>query len=212
MIRVLLADDHHLVLEGLQRVISGATGLAAAGMATSGRAALRRVRAERPDVLVLDLAMPDKSGWEVLRVLRTECPALPVLILSMYPEEPYAARALQAGAAGYLTKSEAPRAVIRAIRQVARGQRYASLRVVQELAAHAGNGPRPNRWPHERLSEREFQVMLQLARGRSTRQIAERLSLSESTVRTYRQRVFAKTGLKSSARLARYATREGLLE
>lgn len=210
MINVLLADDHPVVLEGLRQTISDAVGIAVVGEARSGTEAICQARTLAPDVLVLDLTMPGRGGLEVLRQLGAERPALPVLILSMHLEELYAARVLRAGAAGYLSKVEAPWKVVEAIRIVATGQRYFSKCIAQELAVSAE--PSHVQKPHERLSTRELQVMLLLARGSSTREIAAALSISASTVRTYRRRVYDKTGARNGADLTRYATYERLLE
>ncbi len=210
MTKVLLADDHPIVLKGLREAIAEVMDIEVIGEARTGREALRQVRAEAPDVVVLDLTMPEMSGTEALQRLHDEAPALPVLILSMHPEDQYAARMLRAGAAGYLMKSEAPKKVVEAIRKVVQGRKFVSSEVAQQLAARLeADVERP---PHERLSEREFQVMLQIAQGRATQRIAEELSLSPSTVRTYRARVFEKMRFGSEAALVRYTIEERLLE
>lgn len=209
MIDVLLTDDHPVVLKGLRQAISETMDIAVAGEVRSGDEALRFLRDSPPDVLVLDLAMPGMGGLEVLHAVRTEVPGLPDLILSMHSEDQYAVRMLQAGAAGYLTKAEAPRKIVEAIRQVSAGQKYISPYVAQELAIHA-ESQELNRQPHERLTGREFQIMLQLAQGRSIREIADALSLSQSTVRTHRRHILEKMGLKNEVELALYVERTGL--
>lgn len=206
MTNVLLVDDHFVILEGLSHAISKTMDLAVAGTATNGSDALRLVRAAPPDVLVLDLSMPGIGGLEVLRQLHAEQPELPVLILSMHPEEQYAVRALRAGAAGYLMKDKPLHTIVEAIRQVTAGQKYVSPRTAQALLTRGRGGGRP----HDQLSEREFQIMLQFAEGRSTVEISEALFLSQSTVRTYRQRIFGKMKLRNAAELTCYAIREGL--
>ncbi len=209
MIKVLIADDHPIVRKGLRQMIEEALDMVVAGEAASGGEALALTRAERFDVLVLDLTMPDGDGIEVLGRLRAEQPDLPVLIISMHPEDQYAVRLLQAGAAGYLSKKETPEKVVAAIRTVVQGKKFFSAHVAQELAKTLRSGS--ERRPHERLSEREFQIMRLIVSGLSTREIATQLSLSENTVRTYRTRLFKKMGLKREADLVRYALQHGLI-
>jgi len=209
MIKVLIVDDHPIVRKGLRQMIEEALDMVVAGEAASGGEALALTRAERFDVLVLDLTMPDGDGIEVLGRLRAEQPDLPVLIISMHPEDQYAVRLLQAGAAGYLSKKETPEKVVAAIRTVVQGKKFFSAHVAQELAKTLRSGS--ERRPHERLSEREFQIMRLIVSGLSTREIATQLSLSENTVRTYRTRLFKKMGLKREADLVRYALQHGLI-
>ncbi len=209
MIKVLIADDHPIVRKGLRQMIEEALDMVVAAEAATGGEALALARAERFDVLVLDLTMPDGDGIEVLGRLRAEQPDLPVLIISMHPEDQYAVRLLQAGAAGYLSKKETPEKVVVAIRTVVQGKKFFSAHVAQELAKTLRSGS--ERRPHERLSEREFQIMRLIVSGLSTREIATQLSLSENTVRTYRTRLFKKMGLKREADLVRYALQHGLI-
>ncbi|MFC2031046.1 response regulator [Chloroflexota bacterium] len=210
MIRVLVADDHAVVRRGVLQILDEAHDLVAAGQASSGRQVLKKVRDEDYDVLLLDIAMPEGSGFEVLHQLRTLKPGLQILILSMYPERQYAIRALRAGAAGYLTKESAPDELVAAIRRVARGGRYISLSLAEELA----NGLVKDgvEAPIDRLSNREYQVVRELASGRTISEIADDLSLSVKTVSTYRARILEKLDLRNTVEIIRYAFEHGLAE
>lgn len=210
MIRVLVADDHAVVRRGLLQILEEVPAMVVAGEAATGRQVLQAVQRENYDVLVLDIAMPDGGGLEVLRQLKSLKPDLPVLILSMYSEKQYALRALKAGAAGYLTKESAPDELTVAILKVARGGRYVSQSLAEELAvALAGVLEKE---PHEILSDREHQVMCLLAAGNTITEISTELSLSVKTVSTYRARLMDKLGLKSTAEIIRYALERGLVE
>jgi len=209
-VRVLLADDHTLFREGLKKILSGASELVVAGEAASGDEVLRKIETEHYDVIVLDIAMPGKNGLDVLKELRSRKPGLPVLILTMYPEEQYAVRVLKAGAAGYLTKESAPGELITAIRRISRGRKYVSPALAEKLASDLGRiekGP-----PHEQLSDREYQVMCLLASGKTIKFIADELRLSPPTISTYRARVLDKMSMKSNAEITRYAIENGLVK
>jgi two-component system invasion response regulator UvrY len=210
MIRVLVADDHAVVRRGLLQILEEVPATVVAGEAATGRQVLQAVQREDYDVLVLDIAMPDGGGLQVLRQLHSLKPDLPVLILSMYSEKQYALRALKASAAGYLTKESAPDELIAAILKVARGGRYVSRSLAEELAA-AWEGELEQE-PHETLSDREYQVMCLLAAGNTVTNIATELSLSVKTISTYRARVMDKLGLKSTAEIIRYALERGLVK
>jgi DNA-binding NarL/FixJ family response regulator len=210
MIGVFVADDHAVVRRGVRQILEDAPDMVAAGEASTGRETLRAVGKHDYDVLVLDIAMPDGSGLEVLRQLRTLKPDLRVLILSMYPERQYAVRALKAGAAGYLTKESAPDELVTAIRKVAQGGKYVTQSLAEKLAA-ALTGEL-GKEPHETLSAREYQVMRLLAAGKTVTDIATELSLSVKTVSTYRARVLAKLDLKNTAEIIRYAFEHKLTE
>lgn len=209
MTRILLADDHTLFREGLKQILAGQSGIEVAGEAGNGADTLRLAREQHFDLIVLDISMPDRSGWEILQDLRGERNAPAVLVLSMHPEDQYAVRMLRAGAAGYITKESAADELIAAIRRVAAGGRYISPAVAEQLAAAAARDLTLE--PHELLSNREFQVMEQLVAGCSLRDIAEGLCLSEKTVTTYRARILEKLGLKNNVELARYAIEHKLL-
>lgn len=210
MIRVLVADDHAVVRRGLQEILADSTDMVAAGEASSAREVLRKAQEGDYDVLLLDIVLPDGSGLEVLKQLRSLKPDLHILILSIYPEEQYAVRALRAGAAGYLTKDSAPDELITAIRRAAQGGKYVSAALAEKLADELG-GVTTLR-PHEALSDREFQVMRLLAAGKTGTEIAAELSLSVKTVSTYRSRILNKLNLKNTVEIVRYAIQEELLE
>ncbi len=210
MIRVFVADDHAVVRRGVLQILAEAPDMVAAGEASTGREVLQAVRQHDYDVLVLDIAMPDTNGLEVLNQLRTLKPDLRVLILSMYPERQYAVRALKAGAAGYLTKESAPDELIGAIRKVAQGGKYVTQSLAERLAAALGG--ELGKEPHETLSAREYQVLRLLAAGKTVSDIATELSLSVKTVSTYRTRILEKLDLRNTAEIIRYAFEHGLAE
>jgi two-component system invasion response regulator UvrY len=210
MIRVFVADDHAVVRRGMLQILEEVPDMVSAGEAGTGREVLRAMQKHDCDVLVLDISMPDGSGLEVLKQLRTLRPDLRVLILSMYPEKQYALRALKTGAAGYLTKESAPDELIAAIRKVARGGRYITQSLAERLAGELAD--EVEKEPHETLSDREYQVMTMLATGKSVTDIATELSLSVKTVSTYRARILEKLGLDSTAEIMRYAIEQGLVE
>jgi len=208
MIRVLLADDHTVVRRGLKQILAETEDIRTSGEVDSGAGVLREVREKKYDVVLLDITLPDQNGLEVLEQLRTAHPNLPVLMLSVHPEEQYAIRALKEGAAGYLTKDSAPEEMVAAIRKVYRGGKYVSSALAERLAGLLGSQEKA---PHESLSEREFQVMLLLANGKSVSEIANGLALSAKTVSTYRARLMGKLGVNSIAELVRYAMKHELI-
>ncbi len=210
MIRVFVADDHAVVRRGVLQILGEAPDMVAAGEASTGREVLQAVRKHDYDVLVLDIAMPDVNGLEVLNQLRTLKPDLRILILSMYPERQYALRALKAGAAGYLTKESAPDELVAAIRKVAQGGKYVTQSLAERLVAALGS--ELGKEPHETLSAREHQVMQLLAAGKTVTDIATELSLSVKTVSTYRIRILEKLDLKNTAEIIRYAFEHRLVE
>jgi DNA-binding NarL/FixJ family response regulator len=210
MIRVFVADDHAVVRRGLVQILTETPDMVVAGEASTGREVLQAVRKHDYDVLVLDIAMPEGGGLEVLQQLQTLKPDLRVLILSMYPEKQYAVRALKTGAAGYLTKESVPDELIAAIRKVARGGKYVSQSLAEQLASELRG--EVEKEPHQTLSDREFQVMILLAAGKSITDVAEELSLSVKTVSTYRTRILEKLNLKSTAEIIRYALEHELVE
>lgn len=210
MIRVLVADDHAVVRRGVVQILEEVPDMVAAGEAGTGREVLQAVREHDYDVLVLDIAMPEGGGLEVLQQLQTLKPDLRVLILSMYPEKQYAQRALKAGAAGYLTKESVPEELIAALRRVAEGGKYVSQSLAETLARELVG--EVEREPHESLSDREYQVMTLLAGGKTVTDIATDLSLSVKTVSTYRRRILEKLNLTNTAEIIRYAIERGLVE
>ncbi len=210
MIKVLVVDDHAVVRRGLVQILAEPPDMTAAGEASSGREALRAVEKDDFDVVVLDISLPDINGLEVLKQLRSLKPELQVLVLSIHSEKQYALRALKAGAAGYLTKESAPEELVAAIRRVSQGRKYLTPTLAERLADQLGPGVKKE--PHETLSDREYQVMSRLAAGKTVTEIAAELSLSVSTVSTYRARILQKLGLKSTAEIMRYALERGLVE
>jgi DNA-binding NarL/FixJ family response regulator len=210
MIRVLVVDDHAVVRRGVVLILKEAPDIVAAGEAASGREVLQAIQEHDYDVVLLDVAMPDGGGLEILQHIRALKPGLPVLFLSIYPEKQYALRALKASAAGYLTKESAPEELIAAIRQAARGGKYISQTLAQQLAAELGG--ETSKEPHEILSNREYQVLRLLGAGQSVTEIAAELSLSVKTVSTYRARILQKLGLQNTAEIIRYALERGLVE
>lgn len=208
MIKILIADDHAVVRNGLKQIIQERAGLQVAGEACNGQEVLEKVRAERWDVLVLDLSMPVRGGLEVLHDVKQVAPQLPVLILSMYPESQYGIRALRAGAAGYMNKECALDDLVNAIQKVVAGGKYVSPALAERLAFElSGN---LNREPHELLSDREYDVMCMIGAGKSPDQIARELSLSIKTISTYRARVLQKLNLNKNAELIRYVLEHNL--
>jgi len=210
MIRVLVVDDHAVVRRGVTQILAEAPDIAAAGAAGSKREALQAVQQGRYDVVVLDIALPDGSGLEVLKQLQSLAPGLHVLMLSVHPEEQYAVRALRAGAAGYLTKESAPDELLAAVRKVAQGGKYITLSLAEKLAAEIGGEVEAE--PHQTLSDREYQVMILLGTGKSVSDIAQELSLSVKTVSTYRTRILHKLKLENTAEIIRYVLERGLVD
>jgi DNA-binding NarL/FixJ family response regulator len=210
MIRALIADDHAVVRQGLKQILGDMPEMVVAGEATTGQEVLDKVRAETWDVVVLDISMPDRSGLDVLKQLRSERPRLPVLVLSMHSEDQYAVRVLKAGASGYLTKDSAPDELVKAIRKVVSGGTYVSSFLAEKLAFEVGTDS--SRLPHETLSDREFQVLRLIAAGESVTEIAAELYLSVKTVSTYRARMLEKMNLTTNAELIHYAMRNHLID
>jgi two-component system invasion response regulator UvrY len=208
MIRVLIADDHKLVRDGLKGILGAASGIEVAGEAAGGDEALAKVRAQAFDVVLLDLSMPGLSGIDLIKRLRLERPALRILVLSMHGEQQYAARALKAGASGYLTKDAAAEQLVSALRKVAAGGVAISDATAASLLASVRGGDVA---PHSLLSDREFEVFRLLAAGSTPTEIAERLHLSVKTVSTHKAHVQQKLGVSSTAELVRYALEHDLL-
>ncbi len=209
-IRVLIADDHAIVRQGLRQILSDTPDLTVSGEAENGVQAVQMVRAGEWDVVLMDVSMPDRNGIDALKLIKKEYPRLPVLILSMYPEEQYAIRALKAGAAGYLTKQSAPELLVTANRQVASGKKYVSPSLAEELANAIGDDS--ERPPHEKLSDREYQTLCMIASGKTPAEIAEALNLSVKTVSVYRARLLEKMNLRNNAELTHYGLKHGLAE
>lgn len=209
MIRILVADDHTVVREGIKQILAGQDDMIVEDEAASGQEVLQKVTQKNYDLILLDISMPGRSGLEILDDLKTLHPKIPILILSMHPEEQYAVRTLRAGAAGYLTKASAPQELISAIQKVSRGGKYVTVSLAEKLAFELDAGAEKPR--HEKLSNREYQVMLMLASGRSVREVAEELCLSAKTISTYRTRILEKMDMKKNAELTLYAVKNNLI-
>jgi two-component system, NarL family, invasion response regulator UvrY len=208
MTRVLIADDHAIVRKGLRQTIKEQAPYMEVDEATNGQEVLSKVQAERWDVLVLDISMPKRSGLDILQEVKHSCPSLPVLVLSVHPEEQYAVRVLRAGAAGYMNKDLALDELVQAIQKVISGGRYVSSTLAEKLAFDLG--AHSTTLPHESLSNREYRVLLLIGEGQSVGRIAEELALSVKTVSTYRARILQKMNLQSNADLIRYVVAHGL--
>ena len=208
--RILIVDDHEVLRDGVKRVFDKEPGTATFGEASTVHEALKLVREQDWDIVVLDISLGERSGLEVLKELKQIRPRLPVLILSMHSEGQYARRAFKAGAAGYITK-DSPRAeLVKAINKVVEGGRYVSHALAEELVIDLERGS--DRPSHETLSDREFEVMRLIASGRTVREIAVMLSLSDNTISTYRARLLEKMGMKTNAELTHYAIQNHLVE
>jgi len=209
--RVLIADDHAVVRRGLEQILVDSLQEIVVGEASNAEDAIKLVRRQEWDVVVLDISMPGRSGLDALKEIKKLRPELPVLILSIHPEDQFATRALKAGASGYLTKETAPEELVNAINKVIAGGKYVSASLAEKLATDLerdmGGAP-----PHKRLSDREYEVLLLIASGHTISDIAESLSLSVKTISTYRARILEKTELKNNADLVRYVITHGLAE
>jgi two-component system, NarL family, invasion response regulator UvrY len=210
MLKILVVDDHTIVRRGLKQILCEVSDIAVAGEASDGNQALDLVDAHHYDLVLLDIAMPGMSGLDVLKQLKIEKPDLPVLMLSMFPEEQYAVRTLKAGTSGYLTKESAPEELIAAIRKVCSGGKYVSSSLAEKLAfyLHSDQG-KP---AHELLSDREYQVVVMIASGKTVTQIAEELALSVKTISTNRSRALQKMCMKTNAEITYYAIKCGLVD
>jgi DNA-binding NarL/FixJ family response regulator len=209
-IHVLIADDHAIVRQGLRQILSETGDMVVSGEADDGTEAIRLARSKRWDVFLLDVSMPSRNGIDTLKQLHREFPRQPVLILSMHAEEQYAVRAIKSGAAGYLTKQSAPELLVTAIRQVASGKRFISPTLAEQLAAAISDDG--DKLPHERVTDREYQVLVRIASGKTLTQIAEELNLSVKTVSEYRKRLLDKMRLDTTAELIRYGVEHGLVQ
>ena len=210
MIRILIADDHTLLRDGLKQILATAGDMVVAGEACDGFQTLEQVRSGEWDLLLLDMSMPGRSGVDLIRQIKTEKPRLPILVLSMHKESEYAVRSIRAGAAGYLCKDSASQQLLSAIRKVAAGGRFIGPEVAADLAF--GLIQREDRPLHASLSDREFLIFRKLAAGEGISEIAQRLNLSAKTVSTYKARLMQKMQMSSVADLIRYGLKHGLLD
>lgn len=202
MIRLLIADDHPIVREGLRRIAADQPGISVVAEAASASEALALVANTAVDVMLLDVSMPGPTFIEVLQQVRRDHPSVKVLVLSVHPEDQWAVRALRAGAAGYLTKDHSPEQLIEAIRRVYRGSKYVTPALAEKLATGLEAGGAAT--PHEGLSDREYEVLRALGTGLSVKDVAGRLNLSPKTVSTYRTRILEKMQMRTNADLVRY--------
>jgi two-component system invasion response regulator UvrY len=209
-IEILIADDHPIVREGFKQVISETDDMIVADEASNGQEVLAFVRKREYDLILLDISMPGRSGLEVLKELKGEYQKIPVLILSIYPEEQYAVRAFRAGAAGYLTKASAPNELISAIRKIVHGGRYVSESLAEKLTYYLDQDI--SKPPHDQLSDREYQVMLMLGSGKTVKEIAEILFLSVKTISTYRSHILEKMKMKNNAEITLYVVKNKLID
>ena len=209
MIRILLADDHPVVREGFKQMLADYEDMLVTGEAGTSQEVLNKVHKNDYDVLLLDIFMPGRSGLEIISELKKEYPKMAILVISAYPEEQYSVRALKRGASGYLLKLTAPEELITAIRAVSQGRNYISTSLADRLANMIKDDAQEN--PHERLSDREFQVMRMIVSGKSLKEIAEELALSDKTVSTYRARILEKMNMKNNAEIIHYAIEQGLV-
>jgi DNA-binding NarL/FixJ family response regulator len=210
MIKILIADDHAIVREGVKHILSELPDMFIAGEAGNGHEVMETIGKKDYDLILLDIAMPGRDGLEILKDIKIQRPKLPVLILSMFPEEQYALRALKSGASGYLTKDSIPDELLKAIRRILQGRKYVSASFSEKLLlSFDGDIERP---VHEKLSDREYQVMRMIASGKTLKDIADDLALSIKTVSTYRSRILEKTGMKNNAELTHYAIKNRLVD
>ncbi|MEO6940807.1 MAG: response regulator transcription factor [Candidatus Kapaibacterium sp.] len=210
MIRVLIADDHAIVREGLKQIVAQTSDILVIGEATSAADVTSKLRIAVPDLLLLDISMPGRSGLDVLIEVRRDYPTLPVLILSLHTEDQYALRTLKAGAAGYLTKESAPDQLIAAIRKAASGGKYLSPHLAEKIALYMVDDK--GVLAHELLSNREFQVFRMIALGKTVTEIADELSLSVKTISTNRTRILEKMRMRTNAEITQYAMQNSLVD
>ena len=210
MINVLVVDDHALIRKGMKQILDDTNDIRVTGEAESGMQAIKMVRENKYDMALLDITLPDKYGIDVLRQLKLQCPSLPVLILSMHPDEQYAMRSIRAGAAGYMNKQSAPSQLVTAIRHVASGRKYISGELAEQLANEMTNDKQEV--THQILSNREYQTLCLMAAGKSLSEMADIMSLSAKTVSVYRARMLEKMKLKNNAEAVRYAIDHHLIE
>lgn len=210
MIRALIVDDHAIVRQGLKRILDEAPGMVVGGEAVNGLQALKMIRTEKWDIVLLDISMPEKNGIDALKQIMDENKSAKVLILSMYPEDQYAVRMMKAGASGYMTKETAPEQLVEAIRLVVAGKKYISATLSELLLFECGTDSAKS--PHETLSDREYQVLRLIGSGKTVSEVAKLLSLSVKTVSTYRSHILDKMNLRNNAELTLYVIQNGLME
>ena len=206
---ILLADDHSIVRRGLKDILLEEFPNANFQEAADGQELIRKMRNDKFDIIISDVSMPGKNGLDALKVIKSEFPSIPVLILSIHPEELYAIRVLKAGASGYLTKESAPEELVEAVRMILNGRKYITPSLAEKMASNLGNNF--TKLPHELLSDRELDVLKLIASGKAVSEIAIELSLSVNTISTYRSRLLEKMNLKSNSELTFYVISNNLL-
>lgn len=211
MIKVLLADDHSIVRAGLRSLIDETGDIKVVVEASGGREAIKQALAQKPDVAVVDISMPDIDGLEVISRLHSDMPKLPILVLTMHEEEQYVVRSISLGAMGYITKRSAPEQLVGAIRQLHKGGRYLSPEAAEMLALRVARGEVGSS-SLDNLSNREMQVLRALALGHTNREVAENYNISIKTVDTYRSRLLKKLSLRNNAEISRFAIQHGLIK
>ena len=209
-IKILIADDHAIVREGLKQIVAEEKDILVAGEAENANRLMELLKAEKWSLVVLDINMPGRSGLEALKDIKQIYPDLPVLILSMFSEDQYGLRAIKAGASGYLKKVSAPTELVAAIRKIVSGGKYINQSLAEKLAENFGG--LNNKLLHEKLSDREYQIMCNIALGKSAEEIAEELSISINTVYSYRNRILEKMSMRSNVELTQYAIQYKLIE
>jgi len=209
MINILIADDHPIVRHGLKQILSDSAEIKVIAEAETCQETLSKVNSDKYDVILLDLSMPGRGGLEIINEIRKSKHQPPVLILTAYTEEQYALRALKSGASGYLVKKSAPHELVTAIKKVSSGGKYISLALAEKLAFSLAFD---EKFPHEVLSNREYQVMSMIASGKMVNEIAKELALSVKTISTHRARILKKMGMKSNAEITYYAIKQGLVD
>ena len=207
---VLIVDDHAVVRRGLAEILTDEFSGVEVGHADNVADARQCLRQQQWDLAIIDIALPEESGLMLLKEIRDVWPDLPVLVLSFHPEKRYALRALRAGAAGYLTKEAAPRELVSAVRKVLDGGKYVTQSIAERLAFKVEDGT--GEAPHERLSDREYQVMVRIASGKTVSQIADEMRLSVNTISTYRSRLLDKMNMETNAEVTRYAVENELMD
>ncbi|MEW6068818.1 MAG: response regulator transcription factor [Nitrospirota bacterium] len=211
MIKILIADDHPVVREGIKKMLENIPDIKVTGEATTAQEVLNKIEKNTYDILLLDISLPDRSGLDILNELREKKPELPVLVLSIHDEEQYVIKALKLGASGYLSKKSAFEELDSAIRRISGGRRYISASLAKKLTFYLIGKDKEEKLPHERLTEREYNILCMIAKGIKPKEIAEELSLSVNTVGTYRNRILEKMDMKTTAELIHYAIKHTLV-
>jgi len=210
MLKILIADDHAIVREGIKQILAEIPDKVTTDEAINGQEVIQKVWNNNYDMVLLDISMPGRSGLDILKQLKSEQPALKILILSMHPEEQYAVRALKAGASGYLTKESTPLELTEAIKKVSLGKKYVSASLAETLASHLETTT--EKPLHETLSNREYEVMCMISSGKTVKEIGNELSLSVKTISTYRTRILEKMNMKNNAQITHYTIQNRLVD